>query len=235
MKLPMLWSSWRSPIIDTPFKQRTVKNSRSRQSHRRYDKTVDLYEGAGNRALSKLAMARRAFSSFWLRDDPSDKRKICLECIQVAGDSAHMLDGQSQVRYVARAHLDLFTYYRETLNFATDQAALLDYFERGMETGWKASEEFEQLDDLKGLLESFHAIVLLFAWADWILEPSQYEVLAKKMGNKRADMAELARKIGTLYAQCLAAEISELLAGDLEGDMARDVSVGPRVLSWPEA
>ncbi len=192
------------------------------------ERAAALYEKASSEALAKRATARALFANFWLRDEPDKKRAIMEKCIRVAQDAAQTLEVLGNKELLAETYLDLVTYRRETLSLSTERKQLVDLFGGAVETAWRVIKEFQGLAEDQITLASIHALVLLYAWAEFVVEQPRYEDLEKKVEKLRDRIAQLAVKIGTSEALALASEASGWIAGDLEGNIPKTLGLFER-------
>ena len=200
----------------------------SRQSQ---EQTVTLYAKAGSAALSKRAMAKGLFASFWLQDNPDDKRTTIEKSILLAQEAANLFEVQGDKDRLAQTLLDLVHYQEKAVHLSTERKQLVDLFEAALETAWRLIDDFQGLVEDEYVLESIEVLTHLYYCAEQVLEPPRYEELEKRLRKMGDVTSRLSEKIGTPSAKAMGDEASGLLALDLEGDVPRSLSFFERGVS----
>lgn len=192
-----------------------------RLSGKSQEKAATIYEKTGSTALSKRAMAKGLFASFWAQDEPGEKGATIEKCITLAQEAVRTFEVEGHEEQLAETLLDLLVYREKALNFSTERKQLVDLFETALETAWRLIEEFQGVAQDEKILESIHTLVQMYLLAENVLENPGYEDLEKKLGKLKDRIPQLAEKISRPSATALANEESGLLAADLEGDIPK--------------
>ncbi len=172
-----------------------------------YEKVAGFCERAVSEGSSKRLKARALFARFWIKDNPSDRRQLIEMSISLADEGARVFENQGDKRELADAHGDLLAYFLEAHRFAQDWKGLMEYFERAKQIGQKAIAELEALGEDEGLLESLYTTIWFLTWVGaFVLEPPQFLEIEKKTEKLGSHITQLAERMGTPYARCLANE-----------------------------
>lgn len=185
------------------------------------ERAASIYEKARSEALAKRSMARGLFASFWMQDEANEKRVTIEKCMSLAQQAAHSFEVDGDKNQLAEGLFDLLVYREKAVHLSTERKQLVDRFEAALETAWRIVEELQGAAHDEIMLESIDVLVQMYIPAENILEHSRYDDLEKKLGKVKDQILQLAEKINSPSAKALASEASGILAGDLEGDIAK--------------
>lgn len=191
-----------------------------------YEQSGSLYELAGQDSLAKRSKARGVFAGFWINASSDERRRILEECVALSDEALVGMEKHSDKRNLAETRLDILSYLVEGLLLANTSPRLEKWFQDAVEKGRRCVAEFEDLGDDEKLLVSLHlTLSLLTVVAEYVLEPSQFQALSEESERFGKQILEISQKIGSPYANCLAAEASGDVAFDLEGNYNKAVSL----------
>ncbi len=187
------------------------------------EKAAALYERGGSEPLSKMLRARALFASFWIMDEPSDRRGLIQKCIGLADETVKSLEGQDDRRSLAEARRDLLIYLNESIWFTNERSHIKERFERAIETGEKAAAEFESLTQDEDLVETLDITLMSLSHSLGLVDQVRFrelDIMAVRLGKKLAEASDRAK---TPYALSLGKKANAMIA-NIEGDRAKALS-----------
>src|SRR5438132_5257624 len=181
--------------------------SRMQRAGNFYERAGSLYESVGLEGFFKRARARYLFSTFWLAELADDRRGMLDDCIQSANEAARDFEDKHENERLAETHLDLLSYLREIFWLAREWKQVNEISENGIKISERAVKGFEVLGKDEGLLESLNAANWFSTFVAYVgMNPSRFEELDKACRGITSRLADLAKKVSTPHAACLAAE-----------------------------
>ena len=191
-----------------------------------YQKVAGLYQNAGSEAPSKMSRARALFASFWLKEEPEERRGIIERCNTLGAEAARLLERQADRRKQAEANNDLLAYMVEAQHFVREGQQLKEIFDKVLETGERAVGEFESLGEDEGLLESLNkTLSFLASNINSIGEQTRYRELERRAEILGRQLVETSKRAGTPYALSLANQAVGWAAFEVEGDPAKALTL----------
>jgi tetratricopeptide (TPR) repeat protein len=187
-----------------------------------YHKVAELYGESRSIALAKKSETRSSLATFWLEQEPENRRKLVEKCISLLNEAAQLFERIDDRTNLAETHGHVLECSRQALHLATDWKTRYEEFERILEVGRKTVNEFEELGDHHGLVEALHATLWALAVeSEVILDQSKFKQLSGETAQLGMKLQDAAQRIGTPRALCLANEAAADIAWDLEGDLTK--------------
>ena len=180
---------------------------RMRLAESSYDSLAGLYEKTGETGLASRAMARKSFAIFWIEDDFSKRRRIIDIVVSQVEDAVRKLSDRGNKEELAKTRRDLLDYFLEAEFIDLNWASRKKRFEKVLEVGQKAIEEFESLGEphWENLAECLSITLDFLAWLPYqVLEPSTFPEMTAKARTLQKKLAKVSEKYPTPYTICLA-------------------------------
>ncbi len=206
-----------SAYFKAAFQARTREEFKGRMelAESAYARTSGLFRRLNSEGASKKAQAKGLYASFWVSDNPEERRDIIEKSISLAEEAAQKLEGTKSIKALAETHRDILEYLVEANHLAKNLEHLKQTFETAVTVGDRAIEEFEEIADLEGLSESLNStIVVLSSVGELILDKSKFDELAPKRLKLERRLNEVSRTVGTPKALALACEAAAFIASE---------------------
>ncbi len=187
------------------------------------EKAAALYEKLGSDPFSKMLRARAVFASFWIADEPLERRGLIQKCIELADEAVKSLEVRGDSIRLAEARKDLLTYLSESLDLANDRPLFEERFERAIETSEKAVAEFEPLAQQEVLVETFYSAMSILTSNALVIDLTRSHELGIKTAQLEEKLAKASDRAKTPYTLALAKAGTGLVAIS-EGDPAKALS-----------
>lgn len=157
-------------------------------------------------SASKRWVARGIYAKFWIANSPPERRDLITQCLTLAEEAAILSEQEGSLKELASSHRDLLTYLMEAAPLTVERAQLRERLERILALEEPLLSEYESLGDDQGLLEALHLTLLLPGYSWLALEPRRVEGLVERAAKRVDRILQLARKLDTPEAICLANE-----------------------------
>ena len=188
-----------------------------------YSRLTEFYRKTGQTGLESRAAARRTFASYWIEDKLPERRITIERAISQANETSQRLSAPADKIALAETRRDLLTYFLEAEFNDTSWESRRERFERVLEIGEQAVEQFEELGDgyEESLVECLSITLDFLAWLPYqVMEPSRFPEFAAKASNLQGRLAAVSKGLSTKYTRCLAQKDFGTLTflGMIEGD-----------------
>lgn len=181
------------------FKKRMVRAAGVFKKLADFHGKVDAY-------ASKRVQTHSAYTSFWIADSASERRDLIATCLSLTEEALQLSEKSAVPKDIAASHKDLLTYLVEAAPLTFDRSLLRERLEKALAIEEPLLSEYESLGDDVGWLEALHLTLLLPGYSWLALEPRRVDGLVKRAAKRVEGLLEIARRLGTPYAICLANE-----------------------------
>jgi tetratricopeptide (TPR) repeat protein len=141
-----------------------------------YEKAYAFYENLGDEQKERMfrCKALTKYLSYWLTSNPSEKRKLLDECLELEGKALALFFDFRDILEYGRTYNWLSQVFWQRFILEWNREILKSIIERGMEWGQKAVKLLTELDD-------FHDIAgILFASETmYVCDPQGYHFIAE--------------------------------------------------------
>jgi hypothetical protein len=116
-----------------------------------YEKAGDLYQRDGSKPVAERKLRCDAiikYLGYWLTSDPSEKRKLLDECLDLEGEALTCFSEFEETVEYSKTYDDLALVFFLRVFLENDRAALVRILERGLQWGERALAALSELNDV---------------------------------------------------------------------------------------